>query len=209
MRVGWGLKTSSISLAPSRAVSPAPFSVVLSMSRPESSEVLVRLMLGPASWLLWTEALLQCELSPLSSAPLPFSIWCFFPRCSLEEQILADPQKIWLDNRKCHRSTANFTPFFFFFLNPRLCKLERLLSLCCVPVCVWILEHEGLGYLWCNNAHLSCLRLFKNVRFSWLVLLAGSFIFYWFGVSGVFFLQFSCFSTIVKKYINEISEINN
>lgn len=85
MRVGWGLKTSSISLAPSRAVSPPPFSVVLSMSRPESSEVLVRLMLGPASWLLWTEALLQCELSPLSSAPLPFSIWCFFPRCSLGE----------------------------------------------------------------------------------------------------------------------------
>lgn len=200
MRVGWGLKTSSISLAPSRAVSPPPFSVVLSMSRPESSEVLVRLMLGPASWLLWTEALLQCELSPLSSAPLPFSIWCFFPRCSLEEQILADPQKIWLDNRKCHRSTANFTPSFF-KKKPRLCKLERLLSLCCVPVCIWILEHEGLGYLWCNNAHLSCLRLFKNVRFSWLVLLAGSFIFYWFGVSVVCFF---CNSAVLAQLSSSI-----
>lgn len=37
------------------------------------------------TWLLWTEALLQWEESPLSSAPLPFSTVCLLPRCSLTE----------------------------------------------------------------------------------------------------------------------------
>lgn len=51
IRVGCGLNTSSISLAPpSITESPPPFSAALSMSKPLSSLVLVRLMLGPASW---------------------------------------------------------------------------------------------------------------------------------------------------------------
>ena len=50
IRVGCGLNTSSISLAPpSITESPPPFSAALSMSKPLSSLVLVRLMLGPAS----------------------------------------------------------------------------------------------------------------------------------------------------------------
>lgn len=83
MRVGWGLKTNSISLAPSITGSIATVVLLLSSSSPESSDVLVLLLLGPASWLLCVEALLQCELSPLSSAPLPFSICCFLPLCNL------------------------------------------------------------------------------------------------------------------------------
>ena len=83
IRVGWGLKTNSISLAPSMTGSIATAALLLSSSSPESSEVLVRLLLGPASWLLCVDALLQWELSPLSSAPLPFSICCFLPRCNL------------------------------------------------------------------------------------------------------------------------------
>ena len=81
--VGWGLNTNSISLAPSITGSIATVALLLSSSSPESSDVLVRLLLGPASWLLCVEALLQWELSPLSSAPLPFSICCFLPRCNL------------------------------------------------------------------------------------------------------------------------------
>lgn len=41
------------------------------------------------TWLLWTEALLQWEESPLSSAPLPFSTVCLLPRCSLWRQMTA------------------------------------------------------------------------------------------------------------------------
>lgn len=89
MSVGCGLKTSSISLAPSSTGSMGTAALLVSSSSPESSDVFVRLVLGPASGLLCVDALLQCELSPLSSAPLPFSICCFLPRCSLTGQCKA------------------------------------------------------------------------------------------------------------------------
>ena len=93
--VGWGLKTNSISLAPSITGSIATVALLLSSSSPESSDVLVRLLLGPASWLLCVDALLQWELSPLSSAPLPFSICCFLPRCNLVKRKVTQKQVAW------------------------------------------------------------------------------------------------------------------
>lgn len=133
IRVGCGLNTSSISLALlSFTESPPPFSAVLSMSRPLSSLVLVRLMLGPASWR---------EGSGVNTAEVSFSRsddWW-------QSSVLADTNHLFTNKIKgCFKSVFSFSIYSWQTMGRQVQSKKQSFALLYLKVSKWNTQSEHI-----------------------------------------------------------------